>query len=555
MKKVQKFELTEEALLESAERRFQNGDWQGALTMLNKFTENFGQSADSLALYADIYEELELWQSAADAWFRFLDVCNEADFGEGYEGLAVAFMNMGNELQSAIYYHRAYTENGELSPDLMAELSDLSEKDEEEKPRLRFVEDDCEEESRRLIAEGVEALKEGNVEQARKTLLGVLPESREYPSAAGLAAMCTLMAGEEEKAEKECEEILEKHPDNVEVLTTYCAVLGAREKHAEAKKVAARLGELPVERTEDLYRVATALCETGLDGQAYEKLRLLRPRMPYDESILYLYAAAAYRSGHLEEGIEALEFLTTLYPRKAVAKYYLERMRAQRDGDGKEFPMNYFYRMPEDEYREIGDFFLAAAAMDARDAQRLGELPQLIGFFDLAFDELEGRDEKLQLLAVRVADHTRSDEFLRDQLLNCRGNEFIKMDILHTLTVRNEDDVFGVVICNLYKEFETREISIGTRKRGAFLNAFADVYAKYAVLSNECADKIAQAAEDIYATLEDYGALSYCDERASLAAAIYRESRIPHGERKIEEIVKMFEADQRITQRILDYMM
>ena len=33
-----------------------------------------------------------------------------SDFPEGYEGLAVAFMNMNNEAQSAYYYRRSLTE-------------------------------------------------------------------------------------------------------------------------------------------------------------------------------------------------------------------------------------------------------------------------------------------------------------------------------------------------------------------------------------------------------------------------------------------------------------
>ncbi len=109
---VKRFGLTDEFLLESAETRFQNGDYMGALTMLNKRAEKFEPIADACALYADVYEALEIYDRAADSWFRFLDTCNEADFAEGYEGLALAFMNMGNEFQSAYYYQRALQDDG-----------------------------------------------------------------------------------------------------------------------------------------------------------------------------------------------------------------------------------------------------------------------------------------------------------------------------------------------------------------------------------------------------------------------------------------------------------
>lgn len=548
---VQKFELSEEMLLDSAERRFQDGDFIGALTMLNKRNKRFPTGADAQALLADIYEAMELWQPAADAWFRFLDVCNEADFGEGYEGLAVAFMNMGNDVQSALYYHRSFAEDGGISPESLAELGSLFER--HKTPHLRLVHAAGAPEPE-LLSEGLDLLKSGNLEKARETLLSIDEESSDYPSAAGLAAMCTLMLGDEAGAKQACEELLEKHPENIQALTTYCAVLGASGDGDGAKKVAGRLAELSTEATDDLYRIATALCETELDEPAFEKLSTLRGRLPYDETLLYFYAVSAYRTGRLDEAIDALELLTTVYPRKAVAEYYLERMRELRDGDGEAFAMTYYYRVPEDEYRTVANFLLAATTVEEREAQRIGELPQLNEFFRIAFDEMEGRDEKLQLLAVRVADRTRSDEFLRDVLLDCTGDEFVKIGILHALTMRNEEDSFGVVICNLYKEFVTHELDIGEKKKEAFLKAFADVYAKFAILSDDSAGKICAAAEDVYRTLEECDALSYCDERAALAAAIYRESRLSGGERTLEEIVKLFDANRFTVQEILNFM-
>lgn len=549
---VQKLDLSDEFLLESADKRLQEGNYLGALTMLNKRNQMYAPSADAEALAADIYEAMGLYPLAADAWFRFLDTCNEADFGEGYEGLAVAFMNMGDGMQSAIYYHRAYAEDGQLSQEGATELGDFLRA--EQAPHLRLVHAEGEPEPE-ILSEGLELLKAGELDAARKTLLEVPENSSDYPSAAGLAAMCTLMSGDEEGAERECEALLEKYPENVQALTTYCAVLGARGNKEGAKRAARRLAALDVDATDDLYRVATALCETGLDEEAFEKLGVLLERLPYDENVLYFFAAAAYRTGRLDRAIEALERLTTVFPRKAVAEYYLERMRELKDGEGDAFAMTYYYRVPEDEYRTIANFLLAAAAMNEREARQIAELPQLGEFFRIAFDEMEGRDEKLQLLAVKVAVRTRSDAFLRDVLLDCRGEEMTKIAILHELVMRNEEDSFGTVICNLYKEFFTHKIEVGAKKYEAFMRAFADVYSKFALLGEENEGKICAAAEDVYATLDEAGALSYCDERAALAAAIYREARLKNGERSLDEIVKLFDANKFTTEEILNFMM
>lgn len=548
---VQKLDFSDSFMLESVESRLQEGNYLGALKLLNKRNRMYPPSADAQALAADIYEGLELWPQAADAWFRFLDTCNEADFGEGYEGLAVAFMNMGNDMQSALYYHRAFAEEGQISPEGAAELGGLFRR--ATGPALHIVPDDDAPQPE-LLAEGLTLLRGGELDKAREKFAEIPVQSSDHPSAAGLSAMCTLMLGDEEGAQRACEELLAVYPDNIQALTTYCAVLGAKEDKEGARKVAEKLASLPAQSTDDLYRVATALCETGLDEPAFEKLSVLKERLPYDENILWFHAVAAYRTGNTQQAISSLEMLTTLYPRKAVAEYYLERMRSLENGE-EPFSMNYYYRVPEDEYETIAGFLLAAASVEERDVRRIAGLSQLDTFFRIAFDEMEGRDEKLQSLAVRVAVRAHADDFLREVLLDCELEEYAKINILHELTMRNAEDSFGVVVCNVYKEFFTHKIEIGEKKAEAFLKAFADVYSKFALLSEENEGKICAAAEDVYASLEEAEALDYCDERASLAAAIYREARLKGGERSVDEIVALFDANKYTTQSILDYMM
>ncbi len=551
----QTWKLSEEFLTESAENRADIGDYFGALTMLNKRAGMYPPSADSLAVYAEVYEALELWQLAADAWFHFLDICNEADFPEGYEGLSVAFENLGNEMQSEFYYERAYApipRNGENINDAaaFAEFLETYEPT-EEPPKLHIVGgvDPA------ALREGLDRMREGELVNARKRFLEVDKESPDRPSAAGLAAMCLLMLGEEEEAEKECEALLAAYPDNVQALTTYIAVLGARGDRKKAKEFAARMTSLPTDATDDLYRIATAFCETGLHEEAFKVLTELKLRLPYDENILFFYAVAGYHIGKIEEAIASLETLTTIYPQKEVAQYYLEHLRLIRDGEEKEVDMGYFYRVPQTEYRKVANFLLAACKADIETLSVIAEMPELEHCLRIAFDELEGRDEKLQVLAVRVAARTRYDEFLRACLLDYMGSDFIKFTILHDVTARNEENSFGTVFINLYREFYSHPIEIGPKKAEEFLDAFADVYSKYALISKENADKICAAAEDMYAAIEAAGAWRYTSERAALAAAIYRESRLQDDPQSLSEICDMFDANRYVTQEILDFLM
>lgn len=542
--KIQKLNFDDEFLLDSVERRLQSGEYMSALTLLNKRNEMYDASADAFALGADIYEALELWQLAANCWFTFLDTCNEADFAEGYEGLAVCFMNMGEDMPSALYFHEVY--GGE-------EFKTMFE--ERKKPKLRIVHsDDRADTDGALLERGLSFLQLGELEKAKELFSEVSEENADHASAAGLSAMCTLMLGDEEEAEKMCEALLEKYPDNIMALTTYCAVLQSRGNTEGAKEAARRLVTNPSQKTEDLFRIATALCETGLDEEAYGKLTELMKRIPYDDTAVYLYAVSAYRSGRLQEAISALEKLTTIYPHKAVAKYYLVRMRAVADGAEK-FKMNYFYRVPKDKYREIADFLLAAGNAEGNELAFIQGLPDLNDFFEIAFDEMDGRDEKLQRLAVKVALKTRSDAFLRRVLLDATVDDMVKITIMHGLVMRNEENSFGTVFLNVYREFFTHEIEVDRRRGKTFLTAFADVYSKFAFMHEDNEQRIIFAAEDIYNTLCEAGASDYFGERASLAAAIYREARIPFSEHNFDNLCKIFDANKYIVEAILDFMM
>ncbi len=543
---IRRLDFSDEFLLDSAEKRYEAGDYMGTLTMLNKRAGMYRPCADASALYADVYEAFSLWIPCADAWFRFLDTCNEADFGEGYEGLSLAFANMGDALRAELYYRRSFEVSGEVPP------SDLDEEDfvPEQRPQLRLIHsDDGTVSDPDLLRRGVLFVKLGELDKAKEVLSEIEPGSEDFPSACGLIAMCKLLTGDTAGAAEECERMLEYHPDNIHALTTYCAVLGAQDRKEEAKAVGRKLAAMDSDSAEDLYRIATALCETGLDGEAYEKLTKLKGMQPYDDSILWFHAVAALRSGRKEEAISSLETLTTVYPRRVIATLYLERLR----GD-KEVTISYFYRLPEDTYKELTSFLLMADGVEPEMAERLGGDKEIENYIRLAFDQLEGRDQKLQQLAARVAVKCRCDDVVRELLLDFEGDEFIKLSMMRDLVLRNEDNSFGVVICNFYREFYTHKMEFDGRRPDQFMEAFAEVYSRYSITADDNERKLLYAAEDVNYTLVDADAEDLFAEKDALAAAIYREARLTDGEHGIETIANLFNANVHTVKEILNFL-
>ena len=544
---IRKLELSDEFLLDAAEKRYDAGDYMGALTMLNKRAGMYPPSADASALYADIYEAFSLWSPCADAWFRFLDTCNEADFGEGYEGLAFAFANMGDALRAELFYRRSYEASGETPPEFEFSGEGF---EAEPGPRLRIVHsDDGSVGDPELLRRGVLYIKSGDLTKAKEALSEIAPESADFPSACGLIAMCRLLTGDTAGAAEECERMLKYYPDNIHALTTYCAVLVAQERKEEAKEVGRKLAAMDSDQIEDLYRIATALCETGLDEEAYQKLTKLKKMQPYDDTVLWFHAVAALRSGRRDEAIASLEVLTTVYPRKVIAMLYLERLRGE-----KEVSLSYFYRMPQEDYKELSDFLLMADGVAPEMAERLGGEKEVLRYIRLAFDQLEGRDQKLQQLAARVAIKCRCDEAVREILLDYEADELVKLSMMQSLVERNEDNSFGVVICNFYREFFTHKMEFEGRRPDQFLEAFAQVYSRYAITADDNERKLLYAAEDVNYTLVDADAEDLFSEKEALAAAIYREARLSDGEHSIDAVAGLFGANVSTVKAILNFL-
>ena len=104
--KVKKIDFSRRRIASLADKFYNEGDYLSALRFAYKEFDLYGGDAEVYARLADIYEGMGLQGTAVNWWFRFLDIAEDADLPEVYEGLAVNFLNMGNESQSAYYYNK-----------------------------------------------------------------------------------------------------------------------------------------------------------------------------------------------------------------------------------------------------------------------------------------------------------------------------------------------------------------------------------------------------------------------------------------------------------------
>ena len=223
MAKTLDIDLSDDRLISIAADLVDAHDYVNALKMLNKNRKISGDDEDSLMLYAEIYDELGLYEKSVNGWFKYLDLAGDiGDLSDCYEGLAVGFMNLGNEHYSAYYYNKLLMETGELDDVARKEIIENFMTEQENPLKFAYppVLADCSE----IFGNGVEFMKAGEYDKAVEEFDKIDEGNPKYLDARNYIAMCKVISDKMDEARQECENLLKKHPDDVQATSTLAEI-------------------------------------------------------------------------------------------------------------------------------------------------------------------------------------------------------------------------------------------------------------------------------------------------------------------------------------------
>ena len=545
--KIKKIDFSRARIAARADKYYNEGNYLAALRLAYMELEKFGGDGDVYTRLSDIYESMGLHGSAVNWWYKFLDIATEDDLPDIYEGLAVNYLSMGNEAQSAFYYNRLIDADETLSSETKMDIAAAFSHD--KKSGFRFVYPPKLADYSKEMDLGSAALKNGDCKRAIAYLSVVEKGSKDYASAREMQAVAHLLEGNADKAREICEDLLAENPDDMRALATLAAICLEQGKADEGKEIALRLCKMPQETTDDLYKVATVCCENGLHKEAYEKFCQLEEKLAFDGRMLYFKAVAAFKCGLYAQAERAFDILCSVYPDAEVAKFYLKSLRDYNEdiAAGKENPTlpiepSYFYHLPQEEREERCRSLIHIKELARDEAKLFGLLAWHDGYFRWCFDEMDGGDHDLQYLALVTAEHFRADDFLREVFLDDEVLDVLKIEALRMLYERNEETELGLVLCHMYRRIRLLKISIGRKKRKYFIEAHAKIASKFAVISDGYGKKIKHAAQTLYTALETLESLDEVKSADDLACAILFLSQIKEMRGDLESVAGAFEA-------------
>ena len=552
-RKTKKIDFSHKRLGAQADKYYNEGRYLSALRLAYRQYELYGGDGDVYTRLADIYEGMGLHASANSWWYKFLDIASEEDLPDIYEGLAVNYLNMGQDSASAYYYNRLIDVDDQLSNESKMEIIGAFAKD--KRAGFRFVYPPKIADYTKEVDYGSRALKAGDTKRAINILSRVEKGSKEYAEAKEMQAVAYLLDGDVQNAKDACQEILQENPDDIRTQATLAAVYLEEGKNEESLAIAWKLYAQKQDSVDDLYKVATVCCENGLHEQAYEKFCALEEKIPFEGRMLYFKAVSAYKCGRIEEAEKAFDMLCTVYPDAEVAKYYLKalRLRGEEDAPSME-EINYFYHIPQAEREARCRYLVHMGRCSKDEAPIFGLIASHDRYFQWCFDEMDGTDHDLQYLAIVSAEHVGADDFLREIMLDADVADVLKVETLRLLYMRNEETEMGVVLCHIYRKLLLLPIKLGRKRRKKFLEAYAKVASKFVVVSDRHGLRIQQSAEKLYRALERYNALDLMDNSDDCACAIFLASGLKELGADVDKIAEAFDANPAKVRVLLTYL-
>ena len=553
MEKTSKIDLSADRLISIAADAIEDHNYITALKMLNKNAVLKGNDEDSFMLYAEAFDDMGLYEKCVNGWFKYIDYAEDlADFAEAYEGLAISFMNMGQESFAAYYYNKLLMEtNVELTTENRQEIinSFLS----AEKKPLRFAYPPKLADYTQEIENGISYMRSNDYDMAIEEFSKVDEGNDKYLAARNYIAMCQIICDNCEQAEEECRSILRRNPADVQALTTLAAVKSQQKQSEQAIKLAERLLALDAQSPDDVYKIATVCCENKMHAQAYELFKKLENELPYDFSILFFKAVSAYNSGKIQESLLAFDKLLTIYPNAITADYWKMKVDEYAKLAGEERKeLEYFYRLPRDVSQTNLEFMSAFAHLTDKMSKKLCENADIDSCVRWCFDEGDGNNPyELRLLGAACAVKAEMNDTVRDILLDAFLPDGIKMETLNELVQRNGGGEYGIVVCNLYRRLTLLPLTIGRTKRKTFLRAYGMAFSRFAMLSENYGELLNTAATNLYFKLECEGRLEEARSVPVLAAAIIRCSQIKESGLTEDNMLSFFGADKKKVEALL----
>lgn len=561
MSKTIKINDFEERQLNLAIKRRENGDYLGALNLLNALN---GASALLPVRYkeiAKIYMDLSLIRFALDYWFKFLSVAPKCDRAEAYNGIAACYFHIGDLHLAGFYYEKFMNEAEEKDYDYLDERIDYyTAITEKEEPSYEIIHPLEKAPSDKLIKAADKAFYDQQTEQALNYLKAIPKKDENYLSARLRLIGFEVIKGNFEKAKNYANGLISDFPNDSLPLINKLVLLADFASSCDKKEaddLVDEIKKLDVQDFQELYKATTSCIDLNKDEDALYFGEKALAAQPYSLAANFAVGAVLYNLGDYKE---AEKRITVAYQlsNSSVAKYYIKACRNPEILKGARIGYDMLY--PDDVAKKFTKKAYEYGGRIPKITARNGEIFKDV--CDWVFSFPNDLQEDLAVSLLRSDDPSHA-KYVKEKLLESAVIDEVKISVLEELTLMEEKGYLCFTCGGNYFKVKLSPLTdISLESQGAIVKyAHALAVAKTAILFKSGQKKLTETAYWVYEKLKKNGNLGKIKDENALAVAIIAfalyglkegaslknasvfSMYFDTSERKINTIVKYIKAD------------
>ena len=522
--KIIKYRKTFDDAAELAYERRENGDYVGALSIMQYEAQN-GNNPDVYAHIADIYTQMEQYEVAIKYWYKFMLKSKPKYYFDAYNGLGANFFMAGNDALAGYYFNKQL-ENGSLEEsvyeDVLEDYLDSLIDMKRQNYRVVYPKPQSETDEENYEAAKVKIDNQDYI-GAIETLNMIGEESEFYLKAKTAKGYAYFYLNELVTAFDEVSKAIDMGEINIYSLTLAINLSALSSSMEEFGKYIDLLLDYKDFSDDDKYKKLNLLINLNLTKEALEYSEEIVDLLPYTADVRFLRGILFYNKKDYVEAEKNFRYsyIITLNP---IIKYYHDLSVDAASGKVRHKKLLSEFEIPE---KELLKRINTIKELYNGDRTAASKYPD--DFDEIAKWVFAGDNNTVQIVVAILLAHTTEQKYLnilQDALIDPAISDEIKHRIVSIMCENNRYGEIAVVYGYIFRKIKIPENKFEGEGADIFRRAHAYAFGRLSVIEDKQLPKLLRAALKLQRKLIERGNIDKVTNLIALSCAIYITSDI-----------------------------
>ena len=525
-------------LLALAKKRFESGDFVGALSSLDsikgykgdgfKLKDHPDMNKEVILLTAKVYMQTDMVHYALEYWFKYLSICNLDERPFAYHGLGTGYYLIDN-LRLAGYYYDKQLELDPPTPyDYTEEmLACMDELTQVQKPSFNICYPLEKASSDYLIDKAERKIFEDEWQEGLSLLDYVKKDDENYIGAQLRRVGFYLVHDDEEQAKTLLNRLIDEFPeDKLPYINNLCylADIGKREEFLKAFETFDRF---EFDEFGECYKLAQAFSKMGLDDLAYTYVNKAIAEDNYSVSALFLRGATEYNLKMLDKAERTFSLIYTL-TKNPVIDFYVELVNCTKEGDDAP-RIGTDIALPKYALKVWADEAMSIILKTTPVTQ--ATLPHILRTCKWLYSYPNSLQMQLPAPLI-TSGNQKIKEYFKELLLYHDVSDQVKAEIIRAFILCDYNFRTPACFDGVFTRISLKPFPIKLTKKSVFKKAYAKAFSSFVAFVGARNSTIVKTAEDLYNKTTETGAISRLSDENALAGAMIYLAKTIIGDQK-----------------------